>query len=112
MPASLRAIVLAVTGQDVRRCSHCDFCAASLAPEQDLTLQSLVQLVIVNDKEALTSRTLWSERVLSSARSMCANGLNMEAVLLALRGEARRRGFAEPPEAASARLRSEHRDEG
>lgn len=93
MPSpSLRALVLAETGQDVRRCSHCDFCNVLT---QDISLQMLVQLVILNDEEVLTTRTLWSEEVLQSARHACSSNLNMEAVLLALRAEAKRRGVKE-----------------
>lgn len=89
---SLRQIVLAATGQDVRRCQQCAFCETDVDDGQDLTLQTLIQLVLMNDDEVLTSRTLWSERVLASARHLCANSLDLEAVLLALRDEARRRG--------------------
>ena len=89
---TLRALVLAETGQDVRRCSHCDFCNALT---QDISLQMLVQMVLMNDEEVLTTRTLWSDEVLQSAQHACSSNLNMEAVLLALRAEAKRRGVTE-----------------
>ncbi len=92
-PAHLRQVVLAATGQDVRRCAHCQLCAVDPGPEQDLSLESVLQLVVMNDDEVLTSRTVWSDAALRSARHMCANNLDMEAVLLALRDEARRRGM-------------------
>jgi len=53
----------------------------------------LLQMVIMNDDEVLTSRTVWSDHVFESARHACANGLDMQAVLQALRDEARRRGL-------------------
>lgn len=92
-PGPLRAIVLAATGQDVRKCQHCDFCSTNMEPDQDISLESLLQLVIMNDEEVLTCRTLWSDAVLASAPHLCGNSLDIEAVLLALRDEARRRGL-------------------
>lgn len=94
-PATLRAIVLATSGQDVRRCQHCEFCYSNLAPDQDISLESLLQLVVMNDEEVLTCRTLWSDAVLDSSRHVCGNNLDIEGVLLALRDEARRRGLDE-----------------
>ena len=88
----LRVVVLEKTGQDARRCSHCALCETALNEAMDITLETLLQLVILNDEEVLTSRTLWSERALEAARHACANSLNMEAVILALRDEARARG--------------------
>jgi len=88
----LRLVVLATANQDVRKCQHCAFCSEKVDPEQDITLETLLQMVVMNDEEVLTSRTLWMDDVLEAARHACASGLNMEAVLLALRDEARRRG--------------------
>lgn len=94
---SLRAMVLASTGQDVRRCAHCAFCADMRMPDHDLSLESVVLLVVMNDDEVLTSKTVWSDSALEAARHACASSLNMEAVLLALRDEALRRGLIQPP---------------
>ncbi|HLE27981.1 MAG TPA: hypothetical protein VI793_07685 [Anaerolineales bacterium] len=91
---TLRSIVLTATGQDLRKCQHCAFCNTQLDEEQDIALETLVQLVLMNDEEVLTSRTLWSDRVLQSARQVCANSLNLEAILLTLRAEALRRGIS------------------
>jgi hypothetical protein len=66
-----------------------------LEPGQDISLESLLQLVVMNDEEVLTCRTLWSDTVLASARRACGSSLDIEAVLLALRDEARRRGLDE-----------------
>ncbi len=92
--APLRSIVLAATGQDVRRCSHCALCSESPAPGQDVSLETLVQMVVMNDEEVLTCRTLWEAEVFANARHACPNGVNLEAVLLALRHEAWHRGVA------------------
>ncbi len=90
----LRLVVLTATGQDVRKCSHCEFCSTKIDPEQDISLETLLQMVVMNDEEVLTTRTLWSDKVLESAQHVCASNLNLEAILLALRNEAQRRGLA------------------
>jgi heterodisulfide reductase subunit C len=95
-PGPLRVIVLASTGQDVRKCWHCEACNTNLAPDQDVTLETLLQMVVMNDEEALTSHTLWSDTVLASAPHVCSNGLDVEAIMLALRLEAHRRGLQLP----------------
>jgi heterodisulfide reductase subunit C len=89
-------MVLATTGQDVRRCSHCELCTEMTEPDQDLSLESVIQLIVINDEEVLTSRTVWSDAALASARHVCTSNLDMEVVLLALRDEARRRGLTGP----------------
>jgi hypothetical protein len=50
-------------------------------------------MVLFNDEEALQSRTLWSDSVLESAHSACKRGLDLRAVMLALRAEAQKRGM-------------------
>jgi hypothetical protein len=57
----------------------------------DIPLASLVQLVLLDDEEALQSRTLWSDAVLEAARGACDRGLDLRAVMLALRDERTRR---------------------
>jgi hypothetical protein len=84
---------LASTGQDIRRCARCSFCADFVNPGEDLSLEGLLQLAAMDDEDALTSRTLWSEAALSQARARCSGRLDVEAILLALRAEARRRGL-------------------
>ncbi len=94
-PGTLRAIVLAATGYDVRRCGRCSFCIRHARPdEEDLSLEMIMQMILQNDDEVLTSRTLWSDSVLQRARSMCISTMDMPAILLALREEARKRGLA------------------
>jgi hypothetical protein len=58
----------------------------------DVTFATLIQMVIMDDDEVLTTRSLWSDEALKSAPHLCANQLNLEAVMLALRDEAKRRG--------------------
>jgi heterodisulfide reductase subunit C len=93
---SLRKIVLAKTGQDVQRCRGCQLCNEQYSHEQDIPLDSLIQLIIMNDEEVLTSRTLWSDEVLGAAGDACARELDLVKILLALREEAVRRGLATP----------------
>ena len=97
-PRTLRAIVKDATGHDVRRCGRCSYCVPQVLPDDDLSLETLLQMVLMNDVEVLTSKTLWSDDVLRSARRMCISTLDVPAILLALRGEAQRRGVAKDQE--------------
>jgi heterodisulfide reductase subunit C len=94
-PGPLRVIVLAGTGQDVRRCTHCSFCSELLVADQDVSLETMMQLVVMNDESVLTTRTLWSDAVLERARHVCTSTVDVPAVLQALRAEARRRGLVD-----------------
>lgn len=92
---TLRQIIQQATGQDIRRCRGCQMCNdGSVEADQDIPLESLIQLTILNDDEVLTSRTLWSDEILTQARTACVRELKLEAVILALRSEAKRRGLA------------------
>jgi len=88
---SLRRAVKNSTGQDVYTCHACFDCEIPLADEMDIPLGSLIQLVLQDDEEALHSRTLWSDTVLEAARGACKRGLDIRAVMLALREETIRR---------------------
>jgi len=88
---SLRSIVKRTTGQDVYLCHACNDCDIDARDEMDIPLSSLVQLILMNDEEALQCRTLWSDSVLESARGACKRGLNLHAVITALRDETIRR---------------------
>jgi heterodisulfide reductase subunit C len=61
-------------------------------PEQDIPLGSLIQLALMDDEEALHSRTLWSDSVLEAARGACQRGLDLFTIMFTLREEAKRRG--------------------
>jgi hypothetical protein len=89
--SSLHRIVKQATSQDVNICLACFDCDVSLADEMDIPLGSLIQMVLQNDEEALQSRTLWSDSVLEAARGACKRGLDLHAIMLALRGESKRR---------------------
>jgi hypothetical protein len=89
----LRAIVLAQTGQDVNRCCSCALCEALMDDEGDVSLAMLMQWILANDERALTNATVWSDAVLTKVDHVCANQLDVPAVLLALRHEANRRGL-------------------
>jgi len=94
-PTTLRGIVIAATGHDVRRCGRCSYCVKHAQPDHDVSLETLLQMVMQNDDEVLTTRTLWSDDVLRQARQMCISTMDVPAIILALRSEARRRGLAE-----------------
>jgi hypothetical protein len=90
---TLRGVVKRVSGQDVHLCHACNDCDTDIpADEMDIPLSSLVQLILLNDEEALHCRTVWSDSVLEAARHACKRGLDLRAVLLALREESKRRG--------------------
>ena len=88
---SLRRIVKQTTGQDVYTCQACFDCDIRIPDEMDIPLGSLIQLVLQDDEEALYTRTLWSDSVLEASRGACKRGLNLYAVILALRNESKRR---------------------
>ncbi|HSO12019.1 MAG TPA: hypothetical protein VLT51_06560 [Anaerolineales bacterium] len=88
---SLRSVVKKTTGQDVYMCHACNDCDIDARDDMDIPLSSLVQLVLLNDEEALQCRTLWSDSVLEAARNACKRGLDLHAVITALREEMIRR---------------------
>jgi hypothetical protein len=88
---SLRTIVKKSTGQDIARCLGCLDCDISLRDEQDIPIGSLIQLALLDDEEALHCRTLWSDSVLEASRGICKRGLDLHAVLIALREESIRK---------------------
>ena len=93
---SLRRLILSKTGQDVQRCRGCQLCNGDYGRYQDIPLDSLIQLIIMNDEEVLTSRTLWSDEALHLAHDACAREFDLEKILLVLREEAIRRGVEKP----------------
>ncbi len=90
---NLRRIILEKTGQDVHNCRGCQLCNEQYSQDQDIPLDSLVQLILMNDEEVLTSRTVWSDEVLKAAGEACARELDLEKILLVLREEAIKRGL-------------------
>lgn len=90
---SLRNVVIVACGQDVRRCRNCSFCGDLNLPDMDISLETMIVMVQLNDDEILTSRTLWSDHVLTAAKNACYGGINIPAVIEALRVEAIQRGI-------------------
>jgi heterodisulfide reductase subunit C len=91
---TLKRIVKDATGQDISRCQACLDCEVSCPDDLDIPVGSMIQLVMFNDEEVLTSRTLWSDCVLAKARLACNRGIDISAVMQALREEAQRRGLS------------------
>jgi hypothetical protein len=90
---SLRALVLAQTGQDVNRCCSCALCEEITDEASDISLAMLMQWILANDERALTNATVWSDEVWRKADRACTNQLDISAVLRTLRAEAHRRGL-------------------
>jgi hypothetical protein len=90
---SLRRIVRDATGVNLYECRMCADCDLANIPhdEQDVSLSTLIQLVTMDDEEVLTTRTLWSDVVLEASTFACKRGLDLHAVLIVLREEAKRR---------------------
>jgi heterodisulfide reductase subunit C len=91
---SLKRIVKDATGQDVSRCQACLDCEVTCPDDIDIPVGSMIQMIMFDDEEILTSRTLWSDCVLSRARLACHRGIDISAVMQALRREAQRRGLS------------------
>jgi len=92
---TLKRIIKDASGQDISRCQACFDCEVSCPDALDIPIGSLIQLVLFNDDEVLTSRTLWSDCVLGKARLACSRGINISEVMQALREEAKRRGLTQ-----------------
>jgi heterodisulfide reductase subunit C len=92
-PISLRQIVREATGYDVRRCGRCSYCVHFVTPEDDVSLEMMMQLVMQDDEDVLTSKTLWSDQALKRAKAMCVSTMDVQKIMLALREEARQRGL-------------------
>ena len=88
---SLRSVVKKATGQEVYLCHACNDCDIDIRDEMDVPLSSLIQLILMNDEEALQCRTLWSDSVLEASRGACKRGLDLYAVMTLLREESNRR---------------------
>ena len=87
---SLRRAVKTISGQDVHLCQACLDCDVQIRGEMDIPLSSLVQLILENDLEVLHCRTLWSDAALAASGGACKRGLDLYALMLALREVAMR----------------------
>lgn len=90
---TLKRIVKEATGQDLSRCQACLDCEVSCPESVDIPIGSMVQMVMFDDEEVLTCRTLWSDCVLSKVQLACNRGIDIHALMLALRTEAQKRGL-------------------
>lgn len=91
---SLRQIVQKYSGQDVRQCRSCASCSRKIPfGVLDVSIEGMLEMIILNDEEILTSRTVWSDEVLSASANLCQRGISLPAVILALRKEAQERGL-------------------
>jgi len=88
---SLRRLILEHTGQDLRKCQACTNCNIDLPDEKEIQFATLIQMVLLNDEEALQTRIPWSDAVLEASRGACNQGLDLHAVMLVLRNELDRR---------------------
>ncbi len=66
-------------------------CDIEVRAEMDIPLSSIVQLILEGDEEVLHCRTVWSDAALEAARGACKRGLDLPAIMLALRQIASRR---------------------
>jgi hypothetical protein len=92
LPKSLHQIIKTSTGQDVYRCRECQLCELTPDADMDVPLTTILKMVMFDDEEVLSCRTVWSDRVLKEASRACKRGLGLQIILLALRAEARQRG--------------------
>jgi heterodisulfide reductase subunit C len=89
----LWAIVLTASGEDVRQCGECFACEDYFEPGMDLTFGEIFRAVSHDQPQALTNRTLWTcDRLLHNGLH-CQNGLDIRAIVGALREEAHLRGI-------------------
>jgi hypothetical protein len=89
--ASLRRVIKESAGQDINTCQMCFDCDIRFPDDLDIPLGSLVQMALLDDDEVLECRTLWSDTILEAAHGACKRGLDLPAVILALRQESTRR---------------------
>jgi heterodisulfide reductase subunit C len=91
--APLPALVLARTGQDVRLCQACDQCRDLLADGMDLAFGEILRYAAHDDERALACQSLWCCESLLAGLPRCPAGIDIPAIIHALRREALRRGF-------------------
>lgn len=90
-------LILAQTSQDVRQCLACDQCADLRAEGMDLSFGEILRSAARNDERALTCSSLWNCEPFLDRPTPCQAGLDIPAVINALRREALRRGLGPQP---------------
>ena len=98
-------IILSATGEDVRHCANCWACESLLTPEMDLTFGEVMQAVARDDERALTNRTLWACDGALASNPRCQEGIDIPAVIHALRQEAELRGYSPHPQSGESSYR-------
>jgi heterodisulfide reductase subunit C len=93
---SIRAKVLASTGEDVSRCNNCDLCEKYLGKDMDLTIGEILQAANRNDETVLACQTLWNCDELLERKLHCQAGIDVASVLMALIHLAQDRGIHGP----------------
>jgi hypothetical protein len=53
----------------------------------------MLEMIMLDDEEILTCRTVWSDDALAATTNACQRGISLPAVILALRSEALIRGL-------------------
>lgn len=94
----MRKIVLENTGQDLRKCRGCLACDLVTPKNMDVSFGSLVQFILMNDDDILTSNFLWDDSIYEIARKACNKQLNLQSVIKELREEKIRRDNSEDME--------------
>jgi heterodisulfide reductase subunit C len=95
--APLPSVLLSRTGQDVRLCQACAQCDDLMADGMDLAFGEILRLAARNDEHALTCSSLWCCEPLLGKAGRCPAGIDVPAVIRALRQEALRRGYHPQP---------------
>ncbi len=96
---SLRSVILAQTGQDVRLCANCANCEGLTAPAMDLTIGGIIRGAARNDLRVLSCATLSACDDLLLRPIPCTAGLDLTSILITLQREAELRGLSPSPEA-------------
>lgn len=88
----LRAVILAKSGEDVRKCNACWHCEQELEHGMDISLGEIIRAAAQNDPAALQNDSLWNCDPVLESNPICPSGLDRLAVIHALRDEAMTRG--------------------
>lgn len=86
----LWAIILATAGQDVRTCMTCWVCEKQDQSGKELSIGEMMRAITRDDPSALSYPCLWEPH--TQEGHQCQEGIDIAAVLNALRDEAELRG--------------------
>jgi hypothetical protein len=88
----LRAVILANTGEDIRKCSNCLHCETERTEGTSLSFEGIVHAAAQSDAIALENETLWNCDPMIERNPIYPSGLDRARVIQALREEALVRG--------------------